>query len=87
MGFVFRGYDENNTPRYDYIPDMTVEKETEKLPHSEPEGITPVPKSSPPHKPSPPIMKQVGDASCPNPLLFFCAGCAVGAVVVLILNQ
>jgi hypothetical protein len=81
MGFVFRGYDDNGVPRFDYMPDMKIEKETVKPSNSEPNGITPVPKSSPPQ------MKASSDETCPNPFLFFCAGCAVGAVAMLVLNQ
>ena len=88
MGFVFRGYDENNTPHYDYIPELEKPKENyiSKSTNTEPEGLTPVPKSSPPPK-APEIIKPMLDPACPNPLLFFCAGCAVGAVVVIVLNQ
>ena len=86
MGFVFRGYDDNGTPRYDYIPDLKTQKGTVKLESSEPEGLTPVPKSSPPPK-VPEVIKPVLDPECPNPLFYFCAGCAVGAIVVIVLNQ
>jgi hypothetical protein len=87
MGFVFKGYDdETGIPRFDYTPDVKSSgSEPASSKPEKPEGITkpslPSPSASPP-------MKTVEDTSPPcNQLLFFLAGCAVGAVVILVLKD